>query len=381
MAVSFTIPTYRTLNMWQRTMGENIWRFNQVLGSGVALKEGGKPVYVQPSRDEITSTLSQAWDMLSAYLGYFPRPIYVGERIPINNASPYQLQKLRTKWGYVQAYGQRATTVIQAGAAIVYDDSDGDGIVDRGTVTVTTTVDASEIQVFFTVADGAESAANEQWEIEPASVSKSGNTATIRFHRALAVQPAIWKLPYLYDSNNYETINSANTSNPNNFITTCDVYRVYTDTNQAFAIQDNFYSCGNCGGLANGTSTSTAAAIRSVDSQLGIFQVRLCDCGMINWQYPPESVDVYYLAGYPLVNGQMKNTYEVALTRLANTMLSQTLCNLWDERLNRFATDRAPMDTNLLQPSEVSNPLGITQGAIAAWRMVRWAALGQGGKL
>jgi hypothetical protein len=366
--------------MWQRVMGENIWRFNQVLGAGVPLKEGGKPVYTQPPRDEITSTLNQAWELLSTYLGYFPRPVYVGERIPINNASPYQLQKLRTQWGYVQAYGQRATTVIQADAAVAYSDSDGDGILDLATVTVTTTVDAAEIQAFFRVADGAESAANEQWQIEPARVTKSGNTATIRFHRALGVQPSIWKLPYLYDNNNYETINTANTSNPNDFITACDVYRVYTDTSQAFVIQDNAYSCSNCG-LGNATSTSTAAAIRSVDSQLGIFQVRLCDCNMINWQYPPESVDVYYLAGYPLVNGFIDHRFEMALTRLANSKVSQTLCNLWDQRLDRFTTDRDPMPRDLLQPSDVGNPLGITRGEIEAWRIVKYSALGQGGKL
>ena len=377
MAVSYTTPTHRTLNLWQRTMGENIWRYNQVLGAGVALKDGGTPIYVQPDRDEIASTLAQSWDILSHYLGYFPRPIYVGERIPINRANPYQFQTLRTKWGYVQAYGQRATTLIQAGAAVVYSDSDNDGIVDRGTVTVTTTVDASEIQVFFRVADGAESAANVQWEIEPAKVSKSGNTATITFHRALAVQPSIWALPFLYDSNNYTTRNAANTSNPNDFVSAVDVYRVYTDTTQAYVIQDNGYQYG----LNYATSTQTAAAIRSVDSVQGIFQVRVSDCCISCGQYPPESVDVYYLAGYPLVNGDMDINLAVALSRLANTFVGIDLCNLWDIRLNKFKTDRDPMNRALLQPSDVANPFGITQGAVAAWQKVRYKALGQGGKL
>lgn len=377
MAVSYTTPTYRTLNLWQRTMGENIWRYNQVQGAGVALKDGGSPFYVQPDRDEIGSTLNQAWDTLSHYLGYFPRPIYVGERIPINRASPYQFQTLRTKWGYVQAYGQRATTLIQADAVVTYSDTDNDGVNDRGTVTVTTTVDAAEIQVFFRVADGAENAANVQWEIEPAKVSKSGNTATITFHRALAVQPSIWALPFRYDSNNFETRNAANTSNPNDFIGFVDVYRVYTDTQQANVISDNAYVYG----LGNATSTATAAGIRSVNSEQGIFEVRVSDCCATCGQYPPESVDVYYLAGYPLVNGDMDNNLAIGLTRLANTMVSQDLCNLWDIRLNKFKTDRDPMDRNLLQPSDVANPFGITQGAVAAWQKVRYRALGQGVKL
>lgn len=378
MAVS-TYTNWKLLNAWQRIMGEEIWSFNQVTGTGVPRREG-QPVYLQPARDDIARSLYEAVEAWVGYSLYYPRPTYVTERIDLRGGNPYNMQTLRLTWKHLVAFGSRGTTAIQAGAAVVYSDANSDGINDTATITVAagSLTDTTEVQAFFTVADGAPGAADERYEIEPLTVTLSGGNFILTGHRALFVEPnTIWDQPYDVDSGNYVAKNTADTQTAGDFVTTVDVYRVYTDTTSAVQIvSDGRYLNCDC----SGTDTLTTASARIYDARQSIIQVCAANCGCSG---PYEAVNVNYLAGLALVNNRVAPDIEKALVRLANTYMWQEPCSLHEEVKNKWAADRLPTEQALLQPGDAANPFGIKQGQIAAWRGLNRPSrtIGQGGKL
>jgi hypothetical protein len=378
MAVS-TYGAFKLLNAWQRIMGEEIWSFNQVTGTGVPRREG-QPVYLQPARDDIARSLYEAVEAWVGYSLYYPRPTYVTERVELRGGNPYSLQTLRLTWKHLVAFGVRGTTAIQAGAAVVYSDVNGDGIDDTATITVAagSLTDTSEVQAFFTVSDGAPGAADERYEIEPLTVTLSGGNFILTGHRALFVEPnTIWDIPYDVDQGNYVAKNTADTQTAADFVTTVDVYRVYTDTTAAVQIvSDGRYLTCDC----SGTDTLTTAGARIVDARQSIIQVCAANCGCSG---PYEAVNVSYLAGLALVNNRVAPDIEKSLVRLANCFMWQEPCSLYEEVKNKWADDRHATPQELLQPGDAANPFGIKQGQIAAWRGLNRPSrtIGQGGKL
>lgn len=374
MAVSLT-NSYKLLNAWQRIMLADIWHFNQAKGQGAPLKEG-RNVYIQQERDDIARALNVAVEKAVPYLGFYPRPVYLTEVIPLSTGAPFQMQTLRTSSKYIEAFGVRAVSLIQAGAPIVYSDVGGIGANDTATITVPTTVSASEIQVFFRTADGATSAADEFYEIEPLTVTIVGANAVITGPRALFVKPStIWDVPYDYDGGNFAERNYADTALAAGFVTAVDVYRVYTDSSNAVnVISDDAWT----DGLDVATSTLTAAQARIVDARLGIFQVRpTCT----NCMGVPSQVSVKYKAGLPLVRGRMHPTMEEALIRFSNTLMGQKIISLYEYPENKWVYDREAMPPELLQPPDVQNPFGIMRGQIHAWRVMMDMAIAGGGKV
>lgn len=378
MAVS-TYTNFKLLNAWQRIMGENIWEFNQVSGLGIQRREN-QPPYLQPARDDIARSLYEAVEAWVGYSLYYPRPTYVTERIDLRGGDPYQLQTLRLTWKHLVAFGSRGTSVISAGAAVTYSASAGSPVDDIATIgpIATNITDASEIQVFFQVADGAPGAADERYEIEPLTVTISGGNVTITGHRALFVLPnKIWDMPYLVDSGNYAAKNTADTGDATDFVTAVDVYRVYTDTTNAVqVVSDGRYLNCDC----SGSNTLTTAGARIYDARQSIVQFCASDCGCSG---PYEAVNVNYLAGLALVNNRVAPDIEKSLVRLANTYMWQKPCSLYEEVHNKWADDRNPTPQELLQPGDAQNPFGIKQGQIAAWRGLNRPSrtIGQGGKL
>src|SRR5678815_144701 len=119
MAVSET-PTLKLLNQWAKTMQENIWRYNGVQGTGVPRDEE-HVAYLQPQRDEVALDLNNAISKIVDVLEYYPRPVWITEEvIPLRNSSPYTLQTLQTRYKHLVEFGSRGTTLISAGAAVVY---------------------------------------------------------------------------------------------------------------------------------------------------------------------------------------------------------------------------------------------------------------------
>lgn len=378
MAVSI-YPSYKLLNAWQRVENEERFLFNQVTGNGVPRREGSR-AYFQADRDDIARSLYEAVQAVIGYTEYYPRPVYITERIPLRGGDPYQLQTLQLKYKHLVEFGSRGTTLVAAAQAVVYSDTDGDGINDTATITGATSVtDVSQLQFFFQVADGAPAAADERYEIEPLTVTISGGNYTAVGHRSLFVKPStIWDIPYLVDSGNYDAQNVADTADPNDFVTAVDVYQVASNTANAVQLvsDDLLFNC-DC---TSTTSTNTAAGARIVDARQSIVQVRAASCGC---NRPYEAVNINYLAGLSLVNGRIAPDIEKALVRLANTFMWQEPCSLYEEVKNKWADDRNPMPQNKMQPADLNNPFGILKGQIAAWRAFNRPSrtIGQGGKL
>ncbi len=379
MAVS-EIPTYKLLNHWQRLMQENIFRFNQVQGTGVPRDEE-HVAYLQPHRDEVALALNNAVSKVVDVLGYYPRPVWItDEIIPLRWSEPYQLQTLNTRYKHLIEFGSRGTTLISAGAAVVYSASVVGGALDTATITIPTALtNPAEIQIFFQVADGAPAAADELWEIEPTTVSISGGNAVIVAHRALFVKPStIWSVPYTYDAGNLDTPHYADIALAADFVTNVDVYRVYNDTTNAVQLQsDGIWTNCDC---STTTTTSSAAGARITNPRLGTFEVRPTACGCNGFV---ESVKVNYRAGLALVRGAVDPTLAEALIRFANTHFGQQPIGLADRVNEKWMYDRSAEDRDLLTPDVIHNPFGIQRGSIFAWRTINNPRfrIGQGSKL
>lgn len=342
------------------------WSFNQIAGLGVRVSPGcDNPVYIQYERDYIADALHEAATSMRDYLGFPIAPTWiVDEIVPVSGDFPWNGQTYQTRWGYVERFGRRATTLISSGATVTYTDADTptDGVKETATITVSVsgiTTDPNEVKVFFRVADGAAGAAHEFWEIEPLTVTISGTTATITGPRALFVNPkSVWTREY--SSNTYPNKYAGDTVTDGDFITNVDVYRVYADATSAVqALSDpalNDDSVENVSGwLANPT--------------LGFFEAYTGD----NQSDPaarPRSLRVSYKAGYPLVDNAPERQLMRAAIRYGNTLMAQQPNGLCDRSQVMWNDDRK--QPTLLTPAEADNPppFGISQGGIYAWSVV-----------
>lgn len=393
MAISFVNPPVNIasgkpevppvlLHHWQRQMLESEWHFAQVVGADAPLNEGC-PVYVQPNRDMIARGMYNAYSRIQEKLSYSLQPTWCVDRIRVGRGVPLALESLRTRWTQVQAIGMRATSVIQAGAAVVYSKSNASLTADdTATITVTTTVtNPEEIQVFFRTADGAPGAADARWQIAPLTVTISGGNATITGHRSLFVQPSVWKTPYI--GVNQTTRNDAVTTDAANFITLVDVYRVYPDaTNAVTLITDPVLSW--CCNNANYSADVTQAGVAWLeDARLGIYRVRL-DAGVC-WRAGVEYVEVHYLAGCPLAYQDMDSELASALVHLTNTLLPQQPCELCNQANASFQEDvnvkiqRAGKGGAYVESDP--SPFGTQVGAHRAWQIVDNRRIVRAGKL
>lgn len=376
MAISFNYQTNGLLNLWQRTNRELIWRFNQAAGAGAPI--GACPVYIQDDREQIAESLIEAKTLIEKWLGYYHRPTWAVESIPFAGGYPWQLQTLRMGMGHFIEWGQRGATLIQAGASVVYSDPDLDGVNERATITVNNVADsADEIQIFFQVADGAPSAGDERYQIEPVSVTKSGTTVTIVGHRALFVKPStIWAIPFSPSDPNFRTRNYADTAQPTGFVTAVDVYRVYNDTSVSAQIESDPLYDPTATNLGQTVYTSTNTRI--TDSRNGIFEARF-DCPLEPCAPPyPEYVKVYYRSGLPLVNSQPDSTILRSIIRLTNANMYMKLCSFCPETANIWDQDRGQA---IVAQRHVNNPFGTLNGQVAAWMTVLSLAEAQGGAL
>jgi hypothetical protein len=377
MAISTDIYVSQLLDAWQKRMVEDEWNFAQIVGSGTPVSPCG--VYVQSDRDMIADALLQATNMMAEILGYWPYPVYItDEREAFGRGNPYSLEQLKTQYGYLQALGKRKATLIQAAVPVVYSDADGDGYLDTATMTVNTTIPTSQIQVFFQASDldafsGIDTAAaDERFRIQYLKMSVAAGVVTIRGRRSLFVHPeTIWAIPYT--APNFVDKNAGDNTNANHFVLAVDVYQITTDPTSAIQILTDPIWVSSTG---LDVFTATDAVMQIVDAPRGIFRARVNGC--VGWDClgPPERLALNYLAGVPLSNGQVDRELEIAIIRLANTLMPPNpLCSWCAATLNRWTMD------NVIVEGQEETPFGKLTGAVHAWRVVSGRANGKGGAL
>lgn len=363
MAIS-DIENYGLLNRWAIRMTENIYHFNQLAGANAPLTNAGDYVYVQHERQALADSISEVMPLFVSYAGFYPRPEFVHERVLFRRG-----HDLTLKYGYVKGFGRRAVTLISAAVTVTYSG-------DSASFTVATTLtDLDELQVFFKVADGADSAASALYRIEPLRVVADGVNATFTGHRALFSKPSNWLVEYGSPNYNASSKMVYDSAAAGSYVTEVDVYRVYPDSATGI---DLLYDSGCCGGTP-GTFTGVAGAALLQDATLGTFSLsELAGCG---FQHRYTYADVYYKAGYPLeANGDYYSPYRDAVLMLANCALGRTLSPFDQQRLNVLQYDQMVETVNDV-PLYPESPFGIQRGQIKAWNIVNRTALGQGGSL
>ncbi len=399
MARAETI-TLLPIDTWGAIMGISPWWLNQV---GVGLPgDGAQCAHVMMqyswhgdflSREEIARSIAKAEEMIAEELNYWPAPKYFA-----NEVHPYprpfkrdlygyagtprgQWKAVQLNWGKVQGGGLMARSLVNIAGAVVMSDNDGDGINDRFTVTVATTVtDPTEIAIYFVSADRNGVALDETWRIRPVNVTISGGNAIITGHPSQLIKP---DLTLMVNAVSLDATVAAN------FVTTVEVYRLYTDTTTTTADPAQ----GTAMWEAPDCDTPPCAVswlpmcLGARNAEVGLVSVDYwlagAQCPPYDWE--PDRISANYLAGEPLVNGQMARAMADIVAHLATGILPVGPCGC--ERSDRIISwwRNLPSDGN-----ESARPLtmreidecrfGQSRGALWAWQRVEnlrqtWVAL------
>lgn len=380
-------------------------------------------------RSDIREAILAAEDLLLKHLGYAPAPHYTCDTLPYPRHYDVDLWRagssdaggrwsaVKLREGMIRAVGVESLTLVGSvgrtipaapGDALVFTDSDGDGLYETFTATIATTAtDPDKIALYFQAADRLDGAGvGERWRIQPISVSISGGTATIKGKTWLLVRPL-----------NYEGVDADAPLDPtvltanNPFVDALDVYIRTTDpdgntvdTSQAELIWGTkpwpewAMCCLDTPATSNATDPAAEAyAIARagiLDSRAGlvipgaaVYNATTAVWSAQSWGTcrPPDRVTVRYLAGQELRDGAMDPRFARAVTRLAVAELARPLCGCesanrevyrWQFDLARSAGNND--EAYLTSATDLDNPFGTRRGHLDAWRTVRSLRIARG---
>jgi hypothetical protein len=342
-------------------------------------------------REEISMAIQAAEQEISAEAGFnlmpdwtieerlqYPQPFVPGV-YNVNGLNPRgMLNSVELPRGHIISGGIRVATLIQANAAIVRADADGDGYAEFCTVTVpTTVVTADEIHAFYPGMFG-----DETWEIRPIKVVLTGGNAVITFKSwQVAIHTA-------FDDLNAATLDADLAAS---YEVTVDVYRVYNDpsTQLQFMWENSgtFDCCGSCSACQFGTQ---AGCFHLRDARLGIavpapatWDDASAAFTEAEWSAcrAPDQIRFWYYSGYrnprltrPTVT--IDPFWEYAVAYYAASKLDRPVCGCsnvnqfidqWKRDLLINRNDDASFNVT---PEMLSNKLGTTMGAIYAWKRI-----------
>lgn len=381
MARASTI-TLLPLDTWAAIMGLSPYWFNQI-SEGFPTVDTAQCEHVFRqfswqgdflSREEVARCIRMAETMIANQLHFYPAPQYiVNERqdYPRNygrvrgldglNAN-WQNKAVQLDWHKVQGGGTLSRTLIKIDGAVVLSDSDGDSINDTFTVTVPTTVsDAFEVAVYFTEADRLGAAITEGWRVRPVRVQLSGGNAIISGPIYLIVKPIL-----------ENGLNPAelNINTAGNFAATLEVYQLCrSDAAQGFAVWETYCSDQPC------DVQYTPLCIGARNADIGFVSINYNLEGVTCPGPEPDRVIINYLAGEPLVNGEMNPDYADIVAHLATALLPGNSCGCARaDRIVAYWREVPPAGGEGLRSDLVGdftvNPFGPQRGAVYAWNRV-----------
>ena len=362
-------------------------------------------------RFEIAEAIASAEQKLLQELRYRFAPIYTEAILPWPKYADFRFQRngpvdSAGRWlsvdlpeGEIRAIGTEARTLIGS-AAVTLSDPDGDGVSERFTATIATSVtDTSEIATYFTSADRLNGDdVSERYRIRPLDIAISGGTATIRGPSWLLTKP-INSEGFLLVAKNPATAGVLATS--------IDIYRRYTltsstavATSQAVITWETtpahgWWCCCGCQDVSSayGGSPYDPAAYAQAVGRAGIRNARIGTVyaaeaaydatagtwSALDWSVcqQPDQLTIRYLAGMPQSNGRMPSSLAQVLSRLAVAELGRPICSceVANREIARWQHDFAytgPNDeTYQISPGDLDNPFGTRLGHIQAWRYVQ----------
>lgn len=344
-------------------------------------------------RDTIAQAIQQAEMEISAEAGFNLMPAWTeGERIEypqpavpggygVGGLNPRGMWKsVEARRGYLISGGVRTKTLIEAGAAIVRTDADGDGYAETCTVTIATSLtDINDIRIYYPGEGGAD-----EWEIRPAKVTLSGGNAVIVFKA--------WQVP---DADQLERLDAdpLDGDAAASYETTVDVYRVYNDpsTQLQFIWENVPYMTDSCCGSCVACQLGT---------QAGCFHLRDTRLGMVvpvpaswnagsqsfdatEWSVcrEPDQVRLWYVSGYidqrvarPYV--ELSPYWKAAVAYFAASKFDRPVCGCSNvaqfiDKWRRDAAFSSQEEGGFSVTAEMmSNKLGTTMGALYAYRQI-----------
>lgn len=343
-------------------------------------------------RDTIAMAIRQAEDAMEAEAGFFLMPTWVTEErltypqpgrpgvFGLDGLNPRGLYKsVEVRHAHVISGGLKTKTLIQAVAAVVRSDVDGDGYSETATVTVPVTfTDIDHVRVYYAGMSG-----DDAWEIRPATVTISGGFATITFKS--------WQIP---DHNKLEYANPDPIDGDlaASYETTVDVYRVYNDpSTQLQFMWENSDAVTNCCGTCVACQLSTQAGCFHLrDQRLGIIVPapgswnatdEAFDSSEFSACRDPDQVRVWYVSGWkddsvkrPYV--EMSRTWRYAVAYYASSLFDRPVCGCSNvkefiQKWRRDAAFSSLQEGGFNVTAELmSNKLGTTLGALMAYKVI-----------
>lgn len=411
------------LEQWRKIIGYNPFHFWQLAGARAPVTSACNTAVMKHSwqgvdsagRDDILDAIQTAEERIMPYLGYTPAPHWNEVTLPFPHYPKEDIMKmgysgsdnrwitLRLPEGKTISLGVETRTVIQAGAAVVLVDNDGDGLSESFTVTVAagTLTDTSQVAVYYAAADRLDGdSVGEQWRIAPLDIKLVGANFVIR--------GKVWQIvqPILYEDYAPETqgLDAADTTN---YVRTLDVYRRYTNVDgttttdaQAVLIWESSpypsWSCTTPGTLPDPSAQAYAVArcvIRDADSgTIGLgesyYDTTNAAWYAVPWYaspyrfQPPDRVIIRYKAGYPAdtrFNGAMDSRMSMIVARLAVAELQRRICacdeanrEIYHWQFDLARTGGASGESyGAISGEDLNNPLGTRRGQVFAWREIK----------
>lgn len=408
------VVTLLPLDSYARLMAIEGCSFNQCFNPTLPYPTECNEVWLQSAwvgaserlvgRDEIATAISTAEELITEALGFYPAPAFIAA-----DEQPWPLPKrgvqirtpsYRLRWGqFINAGREDIATAIALAQPVVYSDSDGDGVLDRATVTITAAQLAAaganwqEVAVYYpsVYLDWTLWPRDESWRIKPWRIVRNPGTGnlTLTASRCQLVRPDLWDDDAPIDQ-----------SDATAFLTSVDVYRRYLDTSQQAqhvyvteGLTDCLYPPCN-----ETCQTACVVVARDDDRRNGIVKAPAATHSAGGWTYQcylenqyPDHVRTWYLAGaWKRLNNWMEAdllrtnhpAMALAIVRLANTLLPEAPC-LCNKTVTRWRRDREEMDINTVDAAMAMSAFGTAmRGAIFAWSVVkRLNPLGGGGSL
>jgi hypothetical protein len=384
-----SIETLLPLDEFARILGIDPWSFNQMRYPAAKGAQCSDVIFQHPwqedhlSREEIAQAIADAEQMLADELRYWPAPKYqAGEVVQyprqrtLHDVGVYRPKPktVQLKWHHIVTPGvfKRTSIGTISGLDLTAADTDGDGIKDTFTATIINAAigditDPNEIALYFEAGDRLGQDLDETWRIRPVTISITGTTATIKGHRTLLVKPIL--------QSGVEA-KSLKADLDTNYVTSLECHRVFTDStfteaepNQGLAIWKKISGCetDDCG------SSSKPLCLGEDNHKLGTVYA--------SYGFPcparyPDRLEVNYLAGLPLENGQMQPEMARCVAYLAVALLANEKCGCertnrilayWKERLTTFEDEV----NKAVGFSKIAIPFPVTRGGIFAWERAR----------
>lgn len=335
-------------------------------------------------RSDIRRAIDEAERKLRDTLGYRVSPAYVETTLPWPRLADTRLQRftpidsrlhylsVQLHEGFIRAIGAEALAS-QGDAPVTLLDRDGDGVPDAFSATLIAptapTADA-EVVAYFVAADRYDgSALGPRWEIEPISVTITGNQITVTGASWLLVKPILYQ--------RRRTQPDLDAANAANYAADIELAIRSTDAAQAGYVrwEQPPYPTGlNCC-AGPGTQSFDGAELR--DARRGVV-APILPSSALGWAWwagmcrEPDTVTLRYRAGV-----EPTDDWRTVIARLAAAELALPICACdganqelytWQFDLSRAA---GKMDEQFqISGANLDCPWGTRRGHVYAWHMV-----------